>query len=69
MWAEDGVTNTQYTIGVTRVHNDTTTGILAKIYDTEDNAIVINDSKDLTKLTYHKSLVDAMGAPRLHEYG
>ena len=63
VWAEDGVTNTQYTIGVTRVHNDTTTGILAKIYDTEDNAIVINDSKDLTKLTYHKSLVDAMGAP------
>ena len=63
VWAEDGVTHTEYTIKVTRAHKDTTTGIIEKIYDKDDNAIVINDSTDLTKLTYHKSLVDAMGAP------
>ena len=57
------MTHTEYTIKVTRAHKDTTTGIIEKIYDKDDNAIVINDSKDLTKLTYHKSLVDAMGAP------
>ena len=62
VWAEDGVTNTQYTIGVTRVHNDTTTGILAKIYDKDNNAIVINDSEDLAKLTYYKYLEDAVNA-------
>jgi len=63
VWAEDGVTHTEYTIKVTRAHKDTTTGIIEKIYDKDDNAIVINDSTDLTKLTYHKSLEDAMGAP------
>lgn len=62
VWAEDGVTHTEYTIKVTRAHMDTTTGILAKIYDKDNNAIVINDSEDLAKLTYYKSLEDAVNA-------
>ena len=62
VWAEDGVTHTEYTVKVTRAHMDTTTGILAKIYDKDNNAIVINDSEDLAKLTYYKSLEDAVNA-------
>ena len=47
VWAEDGVTHTEYTIKVTRAHNDTIDGIIDKIQDNSAGATCINSGTTL----------------------
>ena len=47
VWAEDGVTHTEYTIKVTRAHNDTITGIINKIQDNDTLATCISSNDTL----------------------
>ena len=47
VWAEDGVTHTEYTIKVTRAHNDTIDGIIDKIQDNSSGATCINSGTTL----------------------
>ena len=58
VWAEDGVTHTEYTIKVTRAHNDTIDGIIDKIWDANDHAVTINGD-----LTLYSTIKAAAGAP------
>ena len=47
VWAEDGVTHTEYTIKVTRAHNDTIDGIINKIQDNSTLATCISSDDTL----------------------
>jgi hypothetical protein len=47
VWAEDGVTHTEYTIQVTRAHNDTIDGIINKIQDNSTLATCISSNDTL----------------------
>ena len=47
VWAEDGVTHTEYTIKVTRAHNDTIDGIIDKIQDRDTLATCISSDDTL----------------------